>query len=107
MIEKRKGGNAKALTPQISHDSKSKYTNFSTQYQIVRHCFSSQTPKTMLMVSIETGILRANICRYVSEMRKDGIIEPIGKGICRISKHGAIFYSTNDDVISNKKGVRK
>lgn len=91
----------------LSGNGCNKYTNFSTQYQIVRHCFSSQTPKTMLMVSIETGILRANICRYVSEMRKDGIIEPIGKGICRISKHGAVFYTTNDDVISNKKGVRK
>ena len=107
MIEKRKGGNAKALTPQISHGSNSKYTNFSTQYQIVRHCFSSQTPKTMLMVSVATGILRASICRYLAKMRKDGIIEPIYKGICKISKHGATYHSTNIDVISKKKGVRK
>ena len=28
-------------------------------------------PKTMLMVSIETGILRANICRYVAEWGKE------------------------------------
>ena len=27
-------------------------------------------PKTMLMVSIETGILRANICRYVAFWEK-------------------------------------
>lgn len=107
MIEKRKGGNAKALTPQISHDSSSKDTKFSTQYQRVKHCFSSLTPKTMLMVSIETGIMRANICRYIAEMRKEGIIEPIYKGICRISKHGATFHSTNIDVISKKKGVKQ
>ena len=94
-------------TPNTNGFGINKDTKKYSQYQTVKQAFSSETPKTMLMVSVETGILRANICRYISEMRKEGIIEPIYKGICKISKHGATFHSTNIDVISKKKGVRK
>jgi len=55
-------------------------------------------PKTMLMVSIETGILRANICRYVSEWEKENRIFLLQKGICPISKHRAGFYTTNPEL---------
>ena len=55
-------------------------------------------PKTMLMVSIETGILRANICRYVAEWGKENRICIARKGICPISKHRAGFYTTNPDL---------
>lgn len=54
-----------------------------------------QTPKTMLMASVETGILRANICRYVSELRKRDAIKEVKVGICPISKHRATFLTTN------------
>ena len=52
-------------------------------------------PKTMLMVSVETGILRANICRYVAEMRKRDEIKLIRKGLCQVSKNRAGYYYTN------------
>lgn len=52
-------------------------------------------PKTMLMVSVETGILRANICRYVAEWRKTRSIRFVKYGICPISKHRAGFYTTD------------
>ena len=55
-------------------------------------------PKTMLMVSVETGILRANICRYVAEWGKENRICIVRKGICPISKHRAGFYTTNPDL---------
>lgn len=55
-------------------------------------------PKTMLMVSIETGILRANICRYIAEWRKENRICLAKKGFCPISKHRAGFYTTNPDL---------
>ena len=58
-------------------------------------------PKTMLMVSIETGILRANICRYVAEWGKENRICIVRKGICPISKHRAGFYTTNPDLFPN------
>lgn len=56
-------------------------------------------PKTMLMVSIETGILRANICRYVAEWRQNKTIAIAKKGICPISKHNAGFYTTNPELV--------
>ena len=62
------------------------------------NAFYSDTPKTMLQVSLETGILRANICRYVSIFRKTERITLIKKGICSISKHRAGFYSTKVEV---------
>ena len=49
----------------------------------------------MLMVSNETGIYRANICRYIAELRRQERIELVKKGICPISKHRAGFYTTN------------
>ena len=55
-------------------------------------------PKTMLMVSIETGILRANICRYVAKWEKENRICIVRKGICPISKHRAGFYTTNPEL---------
>lgn len=55
-------------------------------------------PKTMLMVSFETGIFRANICRFIAEWEKLNCIGLIGKGICPISKHRAGFYTTNPEL---------
>ena len=52
-------------------------------------------PKTMLMVAEETNILRANICRFVSEFRKSNSIRFVKLGICPISKHKAGFFTTN------------
>ena len=78
---------------------------FYFQRQIVFTAFSKQ-PKTMLMVSIETGIFRANICRYVAEWKKQKHIVLVRKSICSVSKHSAGFYTTNAKLISkitNKK----
>ncbi len=53
-----------------------------TQFIRVFECFMER-PKTMLDVSLETGILRANICRYVANLRKAGLIQVhhLGKDI--------------------------
>ena len=71
--------------------------HFQAQMQRVFAAFLRH-PKTMLMVSIETGILRANICRYVAEWGKENRICIVRKGICPISKHRAGFYTTNPDL---------
>ncbi len=52
-------------------------------------------PKTMLMVSTETGIFRANICRYVSKWRKRNCVDIVKKDRCQISKHRASYLTTN------------
>ena len=52
-------------------------------------------PKTMLMVSRETNIERASICRYCAKFRKDNELYFICFGLCPISKNRAGFYTTN------------
>ena len=123
MIEKRKGGNAKALTPQISHDSNSKDSNYLAQTQRVNKAFFEK-PKTMLQVASETGIYRASICRYVGRWKRNDNIAVVRFGVCPISKHSKVqFLTTNPDlypkqrqlnlfdptidVISKKEGVSK
>lgn len=54
------------------------------------------TPKTMLMVSDITGILRANICRYVANFKKAGTITKVRTGLCQITKHRAGYYTTSN-----------
>ena len=54
-----------------------------------------ERPKTMMEVSVETGILRSNICRYVAHFRKRNEIAEVKKGRCSITKHQATFFSTD------------
>jgi hypothetical protein len=83
--------------PNFLHKRQCKSKHFQTQMQRVFAALYRQ-PKTMLMVSIETGILRANICRYVAEWEKENRICIVRKGICPISKHRAGFYTTNPEL---------
>ena len=77
--------------------NKSKDKHYQTQMQIVFDALLKQ-PKTMLMVSNETGILRANICRYVARLRKQNSIRMLQKNACSISKHRAGYYTTNTEL---------
>ncbi len=75
-----------------------KDSNYQAQTRRAYKAFYSK-PKTMLMVSIETGILRANLCRYVAKWKKQNTIKIIGFGICPISKsRGVQFLTTNPDL---------
>ena len=66
-------------SPKVfSHKGQGKDKHFSTQMPKVFAAFHSQ-PKTMLMASVETNILRANICRYVAKWRKDNRITVVLK----------------------------
>jgi hypothetical protein len=87
--------------PETQH----KGSNFFTQYQMT-YQFFKERPKTMLEVSIETGILRANICRYKAEMEEKGQIQLIRKGLCPITRHRAGFYST-DKALFSKSDVQQ
>ena len=90
-------------SPKVfSHKGQGKSTHFQGQMQKVIAALYRQ-PKTMLMVSIETGILRANICRYVAEWEKENRICIVRKGICPISKHRAGFYTTNPELFPTSK----
>ena len=86
-------------SPKVfSHKGQGKSTHFQAQMKRVFAALYRQ-PKTMLMVSIETGILRANICRYVAEWKKQDCIKIVRFGICPISKStGVQFLTTNPDL---------
>lgn len=80
--------------------SQSKDNQFIGQKQRVFEAFR-RSPKTMLMVSVSTGILRANICRYVAEWRKENKIIIYRKADCYISKRKANHYTTNPEIIKH------
>lgn len=91
-------GNNQMNSPKVfSHKGQGKSKHFQAQMQRVFAALYRQ-PKTMLMVSIETSILRANICRYVAKWEKENRICIVRKGICPISKYRAGFYTTNPDL---------
>jgi len=65
-------------------------------------------PQTMLQVSVKTGILRANICRYIRTLRKRKQVAVTKVGKCKISKHKAQYFTTDKDLfpVENKQGVK-
>lgn len=67
---------------------------FIAQMDRVFTAFKEQ-PATMLMVSKKTGILRANICRYVAKWEKQGRIAEVKQGLCKITKFPAGYYTTD------------
>lgn len=83
-------------------------------------------PMTMYEVALTTGIERANVCRYVAELRKSNNIAVVRLGICPITRHGRVQFLTTNPALfpqetqlglsfdnvptcttSNKKGVSK
>jgi hypothetical protein len=88
-------------SPKVfSHKEQGKNTDFQAQMKRVFAAFHKQ-PKTMLAVSIETKILRANICRYVAEWKNENKIQLVKIGICPISKYRAGFYTTNQELFQD------
>jgi len=87
-------------TPSNSlHKRLGKVKHFEVQMKRVFAAFKRK-PSTMLMVSIETGILRANICRYVAKWQKGNSIHLLKQGLCKVSKHRAGYYSTDTNLFT-------
>ncbi|WP_233202071.1 hypothetical protein [Parabacteroides provencensis] len=78
-------------------NDKGKDNEFRLQYQIVYQSFKER-PKTMLDVSLETGILRANICRYVANMEDKGLIQLLYKKEDEHTKFAAGYYTTDKEL---------
>ncbi len=76
------------------HKGSAKDTKRATQLKAVFVAFF-KAPKTMQMVAEETGIYRANICRYCRTFRKKGVIRVVKTGRCEITRHKAGYLSTN------------
>lgn len=87
-------------SPKVfSHKGQGKDKHFEVQMKRVFAAFKRK-PSTMLMVSIETGILRANICRYVAKWQKSNSIHLLKQGLCKVSKHRAGYYTTDTNLFT-------
>jgi hypothetical protein len=84
--------------PNFLHKRQCKDKHFEAQKKRVFAAFYKQ-PKTMLMVEVETGIMRSNITRYVAKWKKQDCIKIVRLGICPISKStGVQFLTTNPEL---------
>lgn len=90
----KKEGAGTTLTPNSDLATATATSGKSNQMPRVLAVFKKQ-PSTMLMVSVEVEVLRANICRYVAQWKKQHRIILTHYGICPISKHRAGFYSAD------------
>jgi hypothetical protein len=80
--------------------------SFKGQMKRVYKAFSEK-PKTMLEVSKETKVRRANICRYVAKWRKRDKIHVANYGVCPISKNKKVgFYTTDPQIFIKPKTMR-
>lgn len=95
-MDKRKEAASTTTHSLNSHD---KGKDSSAQYQIVYQSFKEH-PKTMLDVSLETGILRANICRYVADMEDKGLIQLLYKTEDEHTKFTAGYYTTDKELFN-------
>lgn len=88
-MKKSNKTSAMSLAGQQSKDS-----YFTAQYKV---CYKElfKVAQTMKMLSVASGIDRANICWHIAEMRKTGSIAIVKRSSCPITKHRANFYTTN------------
>lgn len=93
-MDKRKKAASTTTHSLNKHD---KGNEFRAQYQIVYQSFK-EYPKTMLDVSLETGILRANICRYVADMEDKGLIQLLYKTEDEHTRFRAGYYTTDKEL---------
>lgn len=80
--------------PLISLNGNNKDSNNNQLQRVYSTLFAR--PMTMYEVALITGIERANVCRYVAELRKSNSIAVVRLGICPITRHdGVQFLTTN------------
>ena len=89
-------------TPSVSLNGNNKDTKINQLQKVYSTLFVR--PMTMLEVAQLTGIERANVCRYVAELRKQNSVEVVRFGICPITKHSRVqFLTTNPELFPQKK----
>lgn len=53
------------------------------------------TPRTMMEAEVASGVMRSNICYFVRDLRKSGLIAELNKRPCKITRHKATEYTTD------------
>ncbi len=59
------------------------------------------------IVSIKVNIDRANVFRFIDKMKRFNSVYLVRKGICAITKDIAGFYTSNYDLYSAHKGLKR
>lgn len=79
---------------------------FKAQMKRINNAFNER-PKTMLEVSKETNVMRANICRYVGKWKKADEIGVSYLGVCPVTKRkGVQFLTTDSSLFLKTKTVK-
>lgn len=84
-----------SLNNAFNGDKQGQDTYFCGQMKRVYTAFSEK-PKTMKQAEQETGVMRANICRYVGKWKKADKIGVSYLGVCPITKHNKVQFLTAD-----------
>jgi response regulator of citrate/malate metabolism len=100
-MEKKQKGTAITAAPK----QQPKGTDSPTQYKVVFHKLM-ENPQTMLEVSMLTGILRANICRYIASMVNAGVAQMIYKDKDRYTHSLAGHYTTDKALFKKLDGLQ-
>lgn len=82
--------------PKLPQEHTTKVRIYS-QIKKVRDYFLSNDG-TMLDCALATGILRANICRYLPHLIDEGSIVKKRRGIDKTTKCGAWYYGRKEEV---------
>lgn len=61
-----------------------------------------RSPKTRLQVANYESVPIQNVCRYVGDMRKEGLVWVVKKDTCPISEMKAEFLTTNPALMPGK-----
>ena len=88
------------ITPNsFSNKDGNEDKHFEVQIKRVFAAFKRE-PSTMLMVSIETGIFRANIFGYFAKWQKSKSKHLLKQGLCKVSKHRSGYYTTDTNLFT-------
>lgn len=70
-----------------------------TQIELVYRVLKEK-PMTMLDVSFETNVLRANVCRYIRVMEKRGEVQKLFEARDKHTRHKAGYYTTDKNLFN-------
>lgn len=92
---------AKMATNSLNDSGKD--TKFLTESQATFDILYHGKPMTRYEIAKELGIERANICRYVGQMLKDGIMQVHHVGVCPISHYPNVQFLTSNPALFPKE----
>lgn len=64
-----------------------------------------EAPATSMMLAKRTGILRANLTRYLAKLEEEGKIAVVKEAPCSVTGHFAKYYSAKPEHLPKKQQV--